>query len=152
MHGTLKRWIALGLAGILALSAGCGSGRKTLVREDLDHPVTAKAYRVTTRDGRSLTFISLHLEGEWLRGTQRITESTTVGEGDAKRTQVSNRYEESQIPWSDVEQVEALGLPKGGSSMLLAGGALAVGIAAFLLLNSDNNNTPTSPGGGGKGF
>jgi hypothetical protein len=151
MHGTFKRWIALGLAGILAVSAGCGSGRKALGREDLDRPVTAKAYEVTTRDGRSLTFISLHLEGELLRGTQRITESTMVGEGDARRTQVSNRYEESSIPWSDVERVEAVGVPKGGSSMILAGGALAVGIAAFLLLNSDSNNTPAD-GGGGKGF
>jgi hypothetical protein len=122
----------------------------TLDRGDLDRPVTAQAYEVTTQDGRSLTFISLHMEGETLTGTRRITESRMVGEGDARRSEVTNRYEESQIPWEEVERVEALGVRKRGSGVFLAGGAIALGIVAFLLLNSGDDDVP--PDDGGKGF
>jgi hypothetical protein len=97
-----------------------------------------------------LTFISLHMEGDTLVGTRRITQSQAVGEGDAQREQVTNRYEESRVPWADVDRVEAVGVDKRGSGVLLAGGAIALGVAAFLILSSGNEDTPTDDGG--KGF
>jgi len=150
MHGSFKRLISLGLAGVMTVAAGCGGGRMALDRGDLDRPVTARAYEVITRDGRTLTFISLHMEGDTLVGTRRITQSQAVGEGDAQREQVTNRYEESRVPWADVDRVEAVGVDKRGSGVLLAGGAIALGVAAFLILSSGNEDTPTDDGG--KGF
>jgi hypothetical protein len=150
MYGKFKQMTALGLAGVMTVTAGCGGGRMALDRDDLDRPVTATTYEVVTHDGRSLTFISLHMEGDTLVGTRRVTETQTVGEGDARRDQVTNRYEETRVPWSDVDRVEAVGVNKRSSGVLLVGGAIALGVTAFLLLSSGKDDTPTD--GGGKGF
>lgn len=153
----LNRFIAMVLAGSLAGLPGCAGGRRSLERDDLANPVEAQSYLVTTRSGETWTFISLFLEGETLEGTVRITsvEVTTSpdpdGRGTEERKNVTNRYEEKSIPWSEVARVEAEGVEHSNPSFWLAGGAVVVGVAAFLLM-SGNDSTPPSAGGGGKNF
>ena len=150
---TTQRLLALILAVALGGPSGCASGPKALDRKDLVHPEPARAYHVALTDGRTMTLISLHLEGDWLMGTRRITESTTEGSGEAARTNVTNRYEEVKIPWSEVAGVEADRGSSRDSSVYLAGAALVAGVAAFLLLSGSSNPPPsTGGGGGGKGF
>ena len=146
-----QRLLALVLVVALGAPSGCASGPKTLGRKDLVHPEPARAYHVSLTDGRTMTLISLHLEGEWLMGTQRITESTTEGTGEEARTNVTNRYEEVKIPWSEVAGVEADRGSNRDSSVFLAGAALLAGVAAFLLLSGNSNTAPTTGGGGGGG-
>jgi hypothetical protein len=91
------------------------------------------------------------MEEENVVGTVRRTRTEVVGEGEAQRTNVTNRYEEVQVPWADVAMVEAVGKEGGSSGVLLIGGAIAIGAAVFLLLSGGGDTTPTS-GGGGKGM
>ncbi len=143
----LTAWAVLGL---FTLQTGCAGGAKTLERKDLVDPKPAEEYRVTTVDGRTLTFISLHLEGESLEGTVRYTTRETEGTGDAARTNVTNRYEEVNLPWSQVATVEAEQGRSSDNSVFFAAGALIAGVATFLLLTQGSTNPPTA-GGGGKG-
>jgi hypothetical protein len=150
---TTKRLLTLFLAATFVVPFGCAGGPKTLERKDLVHPEAARDYRVTLKDGRTMTLISLHLEGDWLMGTQRITESVSEGEGETARTNITNRYEEVKIPWSDVASVEADRGSNHDSSIFLAGAALVAGVAAFLLLSGNSSTAPSGGGGGGgKGF
>jgi hypothetical protein len=143
------RLLALGLAALLALPTGCAGGRHALDRGDLDDPVQARFYEVTTRDGQVLTFVSLHTEGDWLEGTVRIRSTETSGEGEALRTSVTNRYQEARIPWAEVQRVEAIGVQKKSPGFLLAASAVAVGVLAFLLLSS-GDSASSSDGDNGK--
>jgi hypothetical protein len=145
----VRRPVAFVLAICLTISTGGAGGRTALDRADLLDPDPAQSYLVTTKDGRELTFISLHLEGDWLVGTVRITTSEVEGEGEDARTSVTNRYEEMRLPWSEVAGVEADVGKKGGSGFLLAGGAIVVGVAAFLLLTGGSDDEPTDNGGKG---
>ena len=140
-----RRHIALGVIPAFFLVAGCGSGMQTLEREDLLQPEPAASFRVTTRDGQEITFIALHLEGETLTGTERVTTTTMIGEGEDAREVVSNRYEERSIPWSEVERVEAekTGMRRGG--MWLVAGSVALGVAAFLII-SQSGDEESDPG------
>lgn len=131
------------------LFLSCAGGPALLQRKDLENPKPAESYRVTTTDGQVLFFISLHLEGDWLAGTTRLTSEETEGEGETQRTNITNRYQEVRIPWAEVRSVEALGLKRGGSSVFLAGGALILGVAAFLVLSSTGGSDTSD---GGKGF
>jgi len=150
---TGKRILGLILVVALAAPAGCASGTQTLERKDLVHPEAARDYRVNLKDGRTMTLISLHVEGDWLLGTRRITETTTEGTGEAARTNITNRYEEVKLPWSDVASVEADRGSGRDSSVFLAGAALVAGVAAFILLSGSSNTAATGgTGGGGKGF
>jgi len=135
---------------VLTMQVGC-SQRVALHKDELVDPEPADSYLVKTRDGQRLTFTSLHLEGEWLLGTARITTTETVGEGEDARTNVTNRYEEVQIAWDDVESVEADLKKKSTSNILLLAGGVAVGIVAVVLL-SGGSSDPESGDGGGKDF
>ena len=146
----MKRPISLGLALLLCLSNGCAGGWKQLDREDLVDPDSANSYRVTTRDGRELTFVSLHIEGDWLVGTARFTSRETEGEGEDARTNITNRYEEMRVPWDEVESVEAEDGKEKGTGVFLAAGAIVVGIAAFLLISQGGEDSPSD--GNGKGI
>ena len=90
--------------------------------------------------------ISLHVEGEWLVGTARITKTETVGEGEDARTNITNRYEEMRIPWEEVDTVEA-DIPRKTSHLLLAAGGVALGIVAFLLFTGGSDSPPADNGG-----
>lgn len=147
----LRQGTALGLALLLAAGSGCGAGTTVLRAQDLADPPPAKSYRVITKDGRALTFIALHLEGDDLVGTVRITETATEGEGENARAVVTNRYQETSIPWKDVERVEAEGKQGKDPAFYVAAGAVIVGAVAFLLLSGGGGNTDTGGGGGGKG-
>ena len=138
--------VTMGLAAIMTVS-GCGGSGKRLDREALVDPPPARSYRVTTRDGRDWTFIALHLERNVLVGTVRITTAATEGEGEAARTNVTNRYEEVELPWDEVVAVEAEGTRKNDAGFLIAGATIVVGILAFLLLTSDGPGEP-DPGDG----
>jgi hypothetical protein len=151
MRDEFRRLTAVILAWVLLVTAGCAGGPTRLDREDLLDPPAAKTYRVTTRDGRTLAFIALHMEEDSLVGTVRRTASETVGEGETQRTNVTNRYEEARLPWADVALVEAVGTKGGPSGILLVGGAIALGAAVFLLLNG-GSDPPPDGGGGGKGM
>ena len=98
MHG---RWMKRPVAAILLLTfgvwAGCAGGGKTLGKSDLADPEPADFYEVTTRDGETVTFISLHVEGEWLIGTARFTTSEEKGSGEDVTTSVANVYETVSI-------------------------------------------------------
>ena len=144
-----RRHIAAGLIPALLLLTGCG-GMKTLEKDDLLQPDEAKSFRVTTWDGEQYTFIALHLEGDVLMGTERITTTTTIGEGEEAREAVSNRYVERSIPWSEVEKVEAekSGVRRGGAWLVL--GSVALGVAAFLIISQSGGDDTPSDGGGGK--
>jgi hypothetical protein len=146
-----RRWVAGGLLVPFLAVAGCGSGWKQLEQEELVAPEPARSYRVTTEDGRLLTFIDLHLEGESLVGTVRETRTETVGEGESQRSNVTNRYEEVRLPWNTVKRVEAERKGQPVSGVVLAAGAIGVGVAAFLLLSGNGDTTPDG-GGGGKDF
>jgi len=122
-----------------------------LDREDLAEPPEADTYHVSTRDGRKLDFIALHLEDDWLVGTVRHTSTEATGAKEESRESVTNRYEEVRIPWADVTEVEAAKNNGGPSGLLLAGGAIVVGAVAFLLL-SGNSQPQNTGGGGGKGL
>ena len=145
-----RRPVAAVLILTLLCVSGCASTTK-LSKEDLAAPPDAETYRVSTRDGRNLDFIALHLEEDWLVGTVRHTSAQSMGEGDATRSSVTNRYEEVRVPWSDVVLVEADTGGGGPSGLLLAGGAIVAGAAAFLLLSQGSDDNPDT-GGGGKGF
>ena len=134
------------LVGLLALQTGCGGGARVLSQSELIQPKPAKSYRVTTRDGAVHRFISLHLEGDWLVGTVRVTSRERVGEGETVRENVTNRYEEKRLPWSSVVRVEAVGMESRDWGFLLAAGAIAAGVGVFLLLTQES---PTPPVGGG---
>lgn len=144
----IRRLSVLGLAGLFLVHAGCGGGPTTLTREELVDPAPAKSYTVGTRDGEELTFISLHLEDETLYGTRRVTISEEVGEGEEARTQVTNRYQETSIPWSDVEYVSADERKSKEQGFFLAAGAIVVAGVAFLLLSGGSDDA--SEDGGGK--
>jgi hypothetical protein len=144
----LRKWMAGGILVPFLAVQGCGGGWTTLDREELTSPEPAPSYRVTTRDDRVLTFIDLHLEGDTLVGTVRRTAEETVGEGDAARRVVSNRYDEVRLPWSDVATVEAQRSGKVASDYLLVAGAIGAGVIAFLLLS---NTSDTAPHAGGNG-
>ena len=142
-----RRPVALALLVALAPLVGCGGGMRELERNDLLQPEDAKSYRVTTVDGGQYTFIALHLEGETLMGTERITDTRVVGEGDDAREVVSNRYEERRIPWADVSRVEAdTGGTRSGGLWLLAG-SVAVGVAAFFILSASTDDGGDNGGG-----
>lgn len=134
------------LVGFLLLQTGCAGGTHVLAREELVNPRPAAFYRVTTRDGKSYTFISLHLEGDLLLGTIRVTSSRTVGQGETARRNITNRYEEKRLSWSDVARVEAVGTHGTDLGFLAAAGTIAVGLGVFLLLTQQ---TPEKPSTGG---
>ena len=143
--------VVAGLA-ILALGfqTGCSGGTRSLTREDLVEPEPARSYRVTTVSGEEYTFVALHLEGDVLRGTIRITSQSVTGEGEQARTTVSNRYEEKSIPWAEVAAVEAdRGESKLQGAALFAAGSVVVGAVLFLVLSQGDEKT-TDDGGGGK--
>lgn len=148
----LRQGTALGLALLLAAGSGCGAGTSALGAKDLADPPPAKSYLVTTKDGRQLTFIALHMEGDNLVGTVRITETATEGEGETARAVVTNRYQEASIPWSNVERVEAEGKKAKDPAFYVAAGAVVVGVVAFVLLNGSGGDNAPSVGGGGKSF
>ena len=149
MTVTVQRPVAAILALAFMCSLGC-AGTTKLNREDLAEPPQADTYQVSTRDGRKLDFIALHLEDDWLVGTVRQTSTESSGAGPESRTSVTNRYEEVRIPWADVTQVEADKGNGGPSGLLLAGGAIVAGAVAFLLLSGGNQTETTGGGGGGK--
>lgn len=137
-------WLAL--VGLLAQTA-CAGGTKTLKSADLVDPKPASAYRVFLRDGTARTLISLHQEGEWLLGTERITVTETLGEGETARTNVANRYQDVRLPMADVERVDAEGTKGMDGSIFMAAGAIILGVAAFLLLTQDSGVDPLDGGG-----
>jgi hypothetical protein len=151
MTVSIRRPVATILALAYACSMGC-AGTTKLDREDLAEPPQAETYHVSTRDGRKLEFIALHLEDDWLVGTVRHTSTEAMGAGAESRESVTNRYEEVRVPWGDVTQVEADKANGGPSGLLLAGGAIVVGAVAFLLLSGTAKNEDTGGSGGGKGF
>ena len=150
MTVSIRRPVATILALAYACSVGC-AGTTKLDREDLAEPPQAETYHVSTRDGRKLDFIALHLEDDWLVGTVRHTSTEATGVGAESRESVTNRYEEVRVPWVDVTQVEAEKGKGGPSGFLLAGGAIVAGAVAFLLL-SGGSQTQNTGGGGGKGL
>ena len=144
----LRRATASLVVAALLASTGCGGGRQVLEREDLVNPAPAKTYLVTTKSGDQLTLISLHLEGDALVGTQRVTVIEQVGTGETGRENVTNRYEEVRLPWSEVARVEADRGKGADHSLVFAAGAIVVGVAAFLVLTSDSPETPEDDNGG----
>lgn len=142
----MKRGLSSLLAAMLLLQSGCASSI-TLTKDELADPPPAKSYDVRMKDGREFTFISLHREGDSLLGTARITTREEVGEGEDKRVNISNRYEEMQLPWADVEEVEAKLGKKKTSSILLAVAAAAAGAGLFLLLTNDSGSTSSGDNG-----
>jgi hypothetical protein len=151
MTVSIRRSVAAILALAYLCSLGC-AGTTKLDREDLAEPPQAETYHVSTRDGRNLDFIALHMEDDWLVGTVRQTSTESSGDGTDSRTSVTNRYEEVRIPWTDVTQVEADKGNGGPSGLLLAGGAIVAGAVAFLLLSGGSQTQTTGGGGGGKGL
>jgi len=151
MTVSIKRPIAAILALVYVSTIGC-AGTTKLDREDLAEPPEADTYHVSTRDGRKLDFIALHLEDDWLVGTVRHTSTQANGTGSDGRTSETNRYEEVRIPYADVTQVEADKGNGGPSGLLLAGGAIVAGAVAFLLLSGSSQTQTTGGGGGGKGL
>ena len=145
-----RRVMAALVAGALVAQTGCSGGWQSLDREELVEPEPAKSYLVTMKNGDQMTFISLHLEGEWLEGTRRITLAEAVGEGETGRRNVTNRYEETRLPWAEVAVVEAEAGPKSDHSLWLAVGAIAAGVATFIILTGDSVKAPPDDGGGGK--
>ena len=141
------RVLRLGLA-LGVLGNGCAGGLRSLDREDLTDPAPARYYLVTTRTGETRTFISLHLEGDTLFGTERITTEITEGAGEEKRTSVWNRYEETQIPWNRVLDVQAELKEKTDLGVYLAAGALVLGAATFIVLSQIDDEEPPDDGGG----
>ena len=129
---------------------GCGPTTQVLTREELIQPEPARSYTVHTVDGNSYTFLALHLEGDTLLGTERITSTVNTGEGEDAKSSIRNTYETRSIPWSEVRQVEAEveGNNKGGVWLIAA--SVVAGAAAFLLLTDDSRENPPDPGGGGK--
>jgi len=148
MQMPFRRPVALLAVLALLVQAGCATGAKTLSQDDLVNPKPARSYRVFLRDGRTLTLISLHREGELLLGTARTTVTETLGEGETARTNVTNRYENVKLPMADVERVEAEGSKAADASLFMAAGAIVMGVAAFLLLTQDSAPPPTGGGGG----
>ena len=53
---------------------------------------------MSTRDGRKLDFIALHLEEDWLVGTVRHTSTQATGLERRVSESVTNRYEEVRVP------------------------------------------------------
>jgi hypothetical protein len=151
MTVSIKRPVAAILALVYISTIGC-AGTTKLNRDDLAEPPQADTYHVSTRDGRKLDFIALHLEDDWLVGTVRHTDTEANGEGAESRTSVTNRYEEVRIPYADVTEVTADKGDGGPSGLLLAGGAIVAGAVAFLLLSGGSQTQTTSGGGGGKGL
>lgn len=141
------------VVSILALLAqiGCAGGAKSLSEAELVNPKPARSYHVFLRDGTERSFISLHREGDWLLGTERITVAQTQGEGETSRTNVTNRYEPVKLAMADVARVEADGTKGFDGSLILAAGTILIGVAAFVLLTQDSE-PPPSGGGGGKGL
>ncbi len=147
----LYRWFRrpaawLAVVGLLAQTA-CAGGAKTLNLADLADPKPASAYLVFLRDGTARTLISLHREGDWLLGTERITVTQTLGEGETVRTNVTNRYQDVRLPMAEVERVDAEGSKGMDGSLFMAAGGLMLGVAAFILLTQDSD--PASSDGGG---
>jgi len=138
-------WTAL---AALAVQAGCAGGTRTLTRDELADPEPASSYLVTTRSGETITFIALHLEGEVLRGTVRLTQENVVGEGEQARTTVTNRYEERSIPWAEVASVEAdRGEHRLQGAAWIAAGSVLVGAVLFLVLSQGGDEQPKDDGG-----
>jgi hypothetical protein len=137
-------WVAV--LGLLA-QAACAGGPKTLTSKDLVDPKPARAYRVFLRDGSARTLISLHREGEWLLGTERITVTETLGEGETARTNVTNQYQDVRLPMAEVERVEAEGSKGTDGSLFMAAGTIILGVVAFILLTQDSDPAPTDGGG-----
>ncbi len=146
----IRRALVGCLTGALLFQTGCAGGTKVLDREDLVHPEPAREYTVTLKDGRTLTFIALHLEGDNLAGTQRITREVTEGTGETARTNVTNRYLETRVPWSEVDQVQADLEGGKDQTIFIAAGAILAGVGVFLLATSGDSNPPAGDGGGGK--
>jgi hypothetical protein len=118
-------------------------------REDLLDPQPARGYHVTTADGRAWDFISLRSEEEWLTGTVRFT-STDQAEGSTEPGNITNRYEDIRIPWTEVRKVEAQKQKGGDTGLWLVAGAIAAGAAVFLIATGGSDEPP--PDNGGKGF
>jgi hypothetical protein len=142
----MRRWLCPWLAAGLLVQSGC-AGKITLTEDELADPPPAKSYLVKLKDGREYTFISLHRESGNLVGTARITTRQEVGEGEEARVNVSNRYQEMTVPWSEVEEVEADTGRKKTSSVLLGAVVLAVGVGVFLLLTNDSDGGTTGDDG-----
>jgi len=132
---TMRRPVAVVLLLTFGVWAGCAGGGRTLSKQELEDPPAADSYVVTTTDGGTVTFISLHVDGDWLIGTARFTTTEEEGEGEDVTTSVANVYEEVRIPWAQVVSVEALGgKQKSDTGFLLAGAAIVVGVVVFVLL------------------
>jgi len=149
MVGTwLRRPVAAILLVTFGLWTGCAGGGKTLSKSELEDPQPADFYEVTTKDGETVTFISLHVEGEWLIGTARFTTTEEEGAGEDATTSVANVYEEVRIPWEQVASVEAMGgQKKNDTGFLLAGAAIVVGVLAFVILVGGGDDPPEDDGG-----
>ncbi len=145
------RPMALLVALALLAQAGCAGGVRTLSKKDLDDPAPARSYRVFLRDGTSRTLISLHREGGWLLGTERITASESLGEGETARINVTNRYQDVKLDLADVERVEAEGSKGFDGSLFIAAGTIVIGVLAFLILTQDSES-PSSGEDDGKSF
>lgn len=141
------------VSGMLILTvgvwAGCAGGGRMLDKEDLVDPEPADFYEVTTRTGEVLTFISLHVEGDLLKGRARFTSTEEEGSGEEATTSVSNVYEDLTLEWEEVVSVKAIGGRTSDSGFLLAGGALVVGVVAFLLLAGGSDEPVEDNGKGG---
>jgi len=143
-HGVVAWTLILALAA----QSGCGGGAHALTRDELTDPEPAESYVVTLVSGEVLTFIALHLEGDVLRGTERVTEETLVGEGDQARTTVSNRYQERSLPWGEVAKVEAdRGENRLEGGAWIAAGSILAGAVLFLILSQSSDEPPPDDGG-----
>ena len=146
------KWIKRPVAAVLLLTfglwAGCAGGGRTLNKTELEDPEPADFYEVTTSDGQVVTFISLHVEGDWLIGTARFTTTEEEGSGEDVTTSVANVYEEVRIPWEEVVSVVAVGAKnKNDTGFMLAAAAIVVGILAFVILTGGDDETPDDGGG-----
>jgi hypothetical protein len=151
---SMRRWVRPLTPMVLSCFTvgviGCGPTTQTLTREELVQPEPARSYTVHTVDGTVYTFLALHLEGDTLMGTERITSTVETGEGEDAREAIRNAYETRSIPWEEVTQVDAELEKKNKGGVWLIAGSVVVGAIAFLMLTDDSRDNSTADGGGGK--
>ena len=148
----LGKWMRRPIVGVLLVTfgvwTGCAGGGRTLTKKELENPEPADSYVVTTTSGEKVTFIALHVDGDWLIGTARFTTTEEEGEGEDVTTSVANVYEEVRIPWDQIASVEAMGgKEKTDTGFILIVGAIVVGVVAFVILVGVGADGPDDDGG-----
>lgn len=132
---------------LMTFGVGCAGGGKTLSKNQLENPEPASSYLVTTKDGKKVTLISLHLEGDWLVGRARFTTTEVKGEGEDVTSSVTNVYEDFRMPWDQIASVEAMGVKKVSTGFLLGGVVIVVGVVTFLVLSGGGADQSDTNGG-----